>query len=175
MVWWVAAIIRERHIDMADTALDQALADAAAHALGRHDEGTRVESAALRLAATLDARGADLARLLEQAVADRRATLIAALIGYSCGLSYESARDFILDPAGNRLWVALRAIDMPHDTIARIAVALAEADPRRDLEAFADDLDDIAALDPKLARASFAALRAPLEFRVAIDALKRAS
>lgn len=173
LVWWVAAILRDRHAGVADSALERALADAAAFALARNAEGDGVEVAAMYLAAALDAQGGELAALLEQAIGDRRLGLFVALIGYGCGLPFETIRGFVLDPAGDRLWVALRAIGMPHDIIARIAVALAEADSRRDLEAFADTLYDIAALDPEAARASFASLRAPADYRAALDALRR--
>ena len=75
--------------------------------------------------------------------------------------------------AGDRLWVALRAIDLPREAIARIGYALCEADPRRDLEQFADVLDWIMAVAPQEARAALAPHYLDPDYRAALQALER--
>ena len=67
----------------------------------------------------------------------------------------------------------MRAADLSRDEIARVALSLAEADPRRDIEAFADRLDAIAALAPAAARDMIAPLTIPRELREAVRALAR--
>ena len=74
---------------------------------------------------------------------------------------------------GDELYVALRALDCSRALLATIAAALAAADPRRDLEAFADALDPLMALDPATARDSLASLRMPAAYRAARTALAR--
>lgn len=79
----------------------------------------------------------------------------------------------MLEPEGDRLWLALRAAALGRPTIARIALALADADPRRDIDSFADDLDAIAAVPVEGARSALAPLTLHHDLRMAIDALAR--
>jgi hypothetical protein len=51
---------------------------------------------------------------------------------------------------------------------------MTDADSRRDLEAFADQLDAILAIEPDEAREALAQLKLPADFRAAIEALERA-
>lgn len=168
LVWWVAAALRGD-----DATLDAALADAAFRTLARHDEGDRPEAAALRLAARLDAAPDTLAAVLVEALGDRRPALFAALIAQALRVPFEAAREIVADAAGDRLWLALRALDLPRDTIARIGLALGEADPRRDLDALADGLDAVETIPVETARAALAPLSLPDEFRAALAALER--
>jgi hypothetical protein len=78
----------------------------------------------------------------------------------------------VLASDGAQLWVALRALALPREAIARVGVALCEADPRRDVEAFAEQLDAIMAIATDDARAALAGLRLPGDFRAAIAALE---
>ena len=73
------------------------------------------------------------------------------------------------------VWLALRAAGLGRAAIARIALALADADPRRDIEAFADDLDGIVAVSAEAARAALAPLTLHQDLRLAIAALTRGS
>jgi hypothetical protein len=176
LVWWVAAALRERHVDIAADdvgALDRALAEAALRHVGAHDEGDRVEAAAMRLAAAIDARADELATLLVEALADRRLPLFIALIAHAMGLEFGDAREIVLDPAGDQLWPVLRALEIDRASIARIGLALAEADPRRDVEAFADKIDEIADLAPATARAALAPLLLHPDYRAALRSLAR--
>lgn len=174
LVWWVAAAIRERHLSTAVDragALDRALAEAAMRNLAAHDEGERLEGATMRLAVAIDARPDELPTLLVDAMRDRRVAVFTALLATALGIAFAPARDIVLDPDGDRLWLVLRALDMPRETVAEIGYLLCEADPRRDLEDFADTLDSITSIDPDIARGAIAPLRLPSDFRAAVVAL----
>lgn len=167
LIWWVAAAIR----DGDDAAIDPVLVEAAERQLAAHDEGDRPEAAAYRLAAAIDARPDERAALLVEALGDRRLGLFVALIAHGVPLPHEQARAIVLEPAGDRLWLALRALALGREAIARIALALADADPARDIEAVADQLDAIAAIAPDQARASLAPLALHRDYRAAIRAI----
>jgi hypothetical protein len=171
LVWWVAAAIRPSR---PDPDADRAIAEAALRSLGSHDEGDGAEAIAMRLAAAIDARPDELAPLLLEAIGDRRLSLFVAVLAKAIGLDFEQAQALVLEPEGERLWLALRAAQLDRPTIARIALALSDADPRRDIEAFADELDRIAAIDPAEARLALAPETLERDFRVAIRALARA-
>lgn len=176
LIWRVAAALREAHEGAAGAAmpaLDRALAEAAQRNLAAHDEGERVEAAAMRLAAALDPQPAERPALLVETLGDRRLALFIALLAHALGFAYEQAREIVLDPAADRLWLVLRALDLPREPIARIGLALSEGDPRRDLEAFADAIDAIAALTPEEARAALAPLKLHPDYRAALLALAR--
>lgn len=172
LVWWVVAALRERFADAEDLpALDRALSDAALRSLAAHDEGDRMEAVALRLAAAYDAAPRDLPDLLVEALGDRRLALFTALLAHAFGLEYEQARDVVGDPDGGQLWLVLRALDTGRTAIARIGLALCEADARRDIEAFAESLDGIMSIAPDDARAALAPMRLHPDFRAALAAL----
>ena len=147
-------------------------AAAGPHPAGAHDEGERLEAAALRLAAALDPAPADLPVLLVEALGDRRVALFIALLAHGLGIGYDAAREIALDPGGERLWLACRALDLPREAIARIGLRLAEGDARRDLERFADELDHVAAIPPATAQAAIAPLKLHPDYRTALDALR---
>lgn len=177
LVWWVAAAIRERDVVAAGEALpalDRALAEAAMRNLAAHDEGERLEGAAMRLAAAIGAQTDELPALIVESLRDRRVALFIALVANALGVSYELVRELVLDPAGDRLWLVLRALDTPRDAIAEIGYLLSEADPRRDVEAFADTLDAVASVEPEAARSAVAPLRLHPDFRAALLALDTA-
>ncbi len=172
LVWWIAAAIRA---DLRDATAegDQAIIDAALRSLSAHDEGDRPEAVAMRLAAAIDARPEELPSLLIESIGDRRLSLFVAVLAQATGLAFDQARGITLEPEGDRLWLALRAIDLDRPTIARIGLALSEADPRRDIEAFADALDGIVAGSIADARAAIAPLALHPDFRAAMRALAR--
>ncbi|SFP64364.1 DUF2336 domain-containing protein [Sphingomonas rubra] len=169
LVWWVAAAIRDPH----DHGTDLAIAEAALRAVAAHDEDERADAVAMRLAAAIAPNPRELPDLLVEALADRRVGLFTALVAHAAGLPHEAVRAVTLEPGGDRLWLALRAIALDRATIARIALALAEADPTRDIDAFADQLDAIMAVDPVAARAALLPLTLHADYRAAIRALAR--
>ena len=175
LVWWVAASIREGQVatDGEHADVDRAIVEAAQRSLAAHDEGQRSEAAAVRLAAAIDARADEVGDLLVEALGDRRLVLFIAVLGRAADLDFEGARAIVLEPEGDRLWLALRAAGLDRPTIARIALSLADADPRRDIESFADDLDAIAAVPVEAARSALAPLTLHHDLRLAIDALAR--
>ena len=176
LVWWVAAVLRERFAGLAGEAtplLDRALAEAALRSIAAHDEGDRLEAAALRLAAVLDAQANELPELLVEALADRRLSLFIALLAHALRVDYGDARDIVLDASGERLWLMLRLLDLDRAAIARIALALSDADPRRDIDDFAEGLDEIVAIDPQNARNALAPLLLHRDYRAALVALGR--
>lgn len=172
LVWWVAAAIRDG-LKAAARDSDRAITDAAQRSLAAHDEGERPDAVATRLAAALDARPNELAAVLVESIGDRRLSLFVAVLARALGIGFDQARAITLDPEGDRLWLALRALDMDRPTIARIGLALSEADPRRDIEAFADALDAIVSIGVEDARASIAPLALNRDFRMALRALAR--
>lgn len=176
LVWWVAATLRERIGEAADGALpvlDRALSDAAQRSLAAYDEGDRLEAAAMRFAAAIDAQPDELPRMLVEALGDRRIVLFIALLAHALGVSYALVREITLDSAADRLWLPLRALDLGRETIAQIGFALCEADPRRDVERFADRLDTIIAIPSDDARDAIAPLRLDPDYRAALLALAR--
>jgi hypothetical protein len=168
LVWWVAAAIREQ---MNGTDADRAIADAALRSLGSHDESDRVEAAAIQLASAIAAQPGELPTLLTHALGDRRVALFIALLAHSLGLDYADARGAVVDGA-EPLWLMLRAADLDRATIARIGLSLHDADPRRDVQGFADTLDAIVAVTPGDARTALAPLKLPPDFRAAVAALE---
>ncbi|WP_431470659.1 DUF2336 domain-containing protein [Sphingosinithalassobacter sp. LHW66-3] len=176
LVWWIAAALRERVAGQAGEAmidLDRALIDAAQRSLSAYDEGDRLEAAAMRFAGAIEAQPQELPQLLVESLNDRRIVLFTALLADALGIGYELAREMVLDPAADRLWLALRALDLDRDAIAQIGYALCEGDPRRDLEAFADTLDTIASISADAAREALAPLKLHPDYRAALQALER--
>lgn len=175
LVWWVAAVLRERHPGEPgqQAAIDRALTGAAQRRLAAHDDGDRLDRAAIRLAAAIDARPDERAELLIEALGEGHAALFVAVAAHAFGIDFAEARGLTLDPEGDRLWLALRAHGFDRATIARIGLALADADPRRDIEAFADELDAIAAVPVEAAGAVLAPLALHPDFRAALRALDR--
>lgn len=171
LIWSVAAAIRQGD----DAELDRALAVAVDHRLAAAVEGDGAEAAAMALAGAIDARIDERAVLLLDALGDRRLGLFIAVIAHGLRLSFGQVRAMILEPEGDRLWLALRALEVERGIIAQVGLALAEADPARDIEALADQLDAIAAVPAVAARLALAPLALPGDFRRAIAALARPS
>jgi hypothetical protein len=169
LVWRIAAALR----DADDPHTDQAIAQAALRSLAAYDEGDRPESVAMRLAIAIDARPAERAPLLLETLGDRNLTLFAAVLAHALAMDHDQLRAMIVDPEGERLWLALRALALDRATIAEIALALSEADPRRDIEAFADRLDAVADVPPDEAAAALAPFALDRDFRAAMTALAR--
>ena len=128
----------------------------------------------MRFAAAIDAQPGELAALLIESLGDRRIVLFTALLAHAMGVGYSLARDIVLDPEGDRLWLAFRALELTREPIAKAGYALCEADPRRDLERFADTLDAIAAIGAGEARNALAPMKLHPDYRAAVLALGRA-
>lgn len=174
LVWWVAAALRERFAGAAGEqleALDRSLAEAALRSIAAHDEADGMEATAARLAAAIDPRADELPVLLTAALADRRLALFVALIARALRIDHGEARELVLDPVADRLWLVLRALDVDRTSIARIGLALSDADPARDVERFADDLDAIASVGVVEARRQLAPLLLHRDYRAAMLAL----
>ncbi|WP_375427858.1 hypothetical protein [uncultured Sphingomonas sp.] len=190
LLWWVAAAIRAQGPEpggpepggpepggpgsggMAER--DRAIADATLRSLAAHDERDRPEAAAARLAGAIDARADELGPLLLEALADRRGALFVGLLAHASGVDHDQVRHLVVDPRGDLLTLLLHAVGVDRARIARIGVALAEADPRRDLERLADAVDWAAAHDRADARAALAPLALDRDFRAAVRSLARA-
>jgi len=171
LVWWVAAGLRP---ERASAAVDAALTDAARRVLAAHDEGARIEAAAQRLAAALDPAEDAIGAMIEEALADRRVALAVALLAHGLAIEPALSREILLDPDADRLLLALRALDVPHETIAAIGLALCEADRRRDPEVLVASLDAVMAMPVEIARDAVARLRLPADYRAALRALELA-
>lgn len=175
LAWLVAAAVREQS-DRPDGLRDRdrALTEATLRILAGYDEATRSEVAAMRLAAALDGEPAEIGTLLLDALGDRQITLAVALIADASGVVFEQARRRLTDPRPPLLLFLLHAIPLDHATIARFGVALAEADPRRDLDELADAVDWAIAYGIDDARAAIAPMMLGRDFRLAVRMLARA-
>lgn len=174
LLWRVAAAVREQapELDgMADR--DRALTEATLRSLVAYDEGDRPEAAAARLAIAIDARAEELPALLVEAVADRRLALFTALLARAAAVDYEQVRHLLLDPSSELLVLLLHAVGLDRRTIARIGVALSEADARRDLDGLADAIDWAVSHDRNDARSALAPLALARDFRDAVRTLAR--
>ncbi|WP_440979686.1 hypothetical protein ACQHGV_05150 [Sphingomonas pseudosanguinis] len=167
LIWMVAAAMRADH----RPAADRALAQAAERMLHARDEGACFGAPALRLATAIDARPSELPVLLLECLSDRQLGLFIALLAHALRLDDRDVREIVLEPDGDRLWLALRALDLNRATIARIGWAISEADRRRDVERFADGLDAVMAIAATDATEALALLNLPRAFRTAIDRL----
>lgn len=168
LVWWTAAALRP--LQGAGT-IDLALTDGARRALGAHDEGTRLEAAADRLVLAIDPSDGALRDLVDAALDDRRLELLASLLGHAAGLDSGAVRTILLDPSEERLWLMLRACALPRATIARVALALAEADRRRDPARFVEAADAVMAMPVNAAAAAIAVVKLPPVYRAALERL----
>ena len=167
LVWTVAAALRGGD----DPAWDGALARRRAGA-GGAGRWRQAGAAALRLAAAIDARPGELPDLLLESLSDRQLGLFVALLTHALGIDHAMVREIVLEPEGDRLWLALRALDQERPTIARIGLSLCEADRRRDVDGFAEALDAIMAISAAAARRAIASLTLPAPFRAAIERLE---
>ncbi len=168
LVWWIAAAMRGA---AQDGARDLALAEAAARCLQGHEDSERADVLAIRLAAAIDPRPAEIPSLLVEAIGDRRLGFFIAILANTLALPFEQARMIVLEPEGDRLWLALRALKLDRAAIARIALALGEADPARDIDGFADQLDTVAAIPAEEAHAALLPLTLDPRFLAAIRTL----
>lgn len=173
LLWWVASAMREQAATIAGIALDEALCHAVQQELAMADRlaGEAVEGAALRFAAAIDGSPRELPQLLIEALWDRRLSLFLALFARAARISFVDARALLLDPGAERLLLAMHALGLPREAIARICFTLFEADPRRDLATLADAIDALDGVDPAAGHAVLAALRLDPDYRAARAAL----
>ncbi|MDJ0276174.1 DUF2336 domain-containing protein [Sphingomonas sp. 2R-10] len=176
IAWWVAAALRE----MAGAGdriaeLDAALAESVRRAIDAQGELVPLEIAAMRLALAVEPQGDEVPALLGEAIGDGRLVFFTAIVARASGLAFERVRDLVIDPDSARLWVVLRALAVDRATIARIGFALAEAEPVRDVEAFADRIDSIMAVTPGAARVALAPMALDAEYHAAMLALGAAA
>lgn len=175
LVWWVAAALRERVTPAGDAVCDKALAESAARALNAHDDEARVESAATQLAIVVDVPADILPHVLLEALTEARLVLFIGFLAHALGIDAGEARALVLEPHGDRLWLALRTLDMDREALAEIGWRLTEADRDRDVEALADMIDAAAAVSPDEAAPVVAALTLNRDFRAAVRALARSA
>ena len=125
----------------------------------------------MRLAAAIDAHAGELPALIVHSLGDRRVALFIALLAHALGVDFAAMREVVIE-GDDRLWVGLRAAGLDRSVVARVGLSLYEADPRRDVETFAGQLDAIVAITPDEARDALAPLRLHPDFRAAIAALE---
>lgn len=171
LAWPMVAILRAALPQNAMS--DAALAHAAAQVVGSIGEVHPLEATAMRLAKALAPDAEELPLLVVEALGDRRLSLATALIARALGTDYSAVREALLDPEGERLWLVLRALSFDKPTIARIGWLLCEADARRSVEGFADQIDALMAVSQADAAAVIAELRLPHAYRDAIHLLRQ--
>jgi hypothetical protein len=175
IAWRVAAAMRTLAGNAADVHLDQRLCDAV-HQLAadyRQLAAADLEAVAMRFAAALDPQRHEWPPLLVEALHDRRIVLFTALLAHAATLDYAAARALVLDPAPERLMLALHALGLPREARAQIGYALCEADPRRELERLADVLDALETLPQADAGAVLVGARLDGSYRAACATLAR--
>ena len=171
-VWWVAAALREQMGRAGGIEADAALCEAAQQCIARHRDAP-VEVTAAALVRALAPTPEERAELMVHALDSARTTLFAMLLADALGIDAAAARGLVLDPASDRLWLALRAAELSRDAIARAGFLLSEADRERDVLALIEMLDGFAALEPLVAAQALSELRLPQDFRAAVRALAR--
>lgn len=171
IAWWIAAALRAAARGGAAAVLDTVLAEAVRRATDRQGDPVAAEVAAMRLAHAIDAAPEALPALLEEAVGEGRLILFVALAARGAGLEYERMRALVIDRDDVRLWVVLRALGVDRPVLARIGFALAEADPARDMGAFAAALDAIMAVSPDAARSALTPMALDPHYHAALSAL----
>ena len=171
LVWWTVAVMRE-HVG---AGADRALAEAAERVLAARASRDDAAAAAMRLAAAIDARADEHAHVLIDTLREGHVALFAAVLARALGIDAAEAQAIVLDPEGERLWLALRALSLPRAAMARIGWALGEADAARDVESLPDALAAIDHVGPDDAARALATLALPGEFRDAVRTLGRAA
>ena len=176
LTWWMAAALRETWSagPLGRTAIDRAIAGAAQRTISANRDDDRLEAAANRLAALLAADAADLPERLVRSLEEGHLALFVALLAQALTVDPHEVRALLLDPAGERLSLVLRAAGLDRPSIAQVGFLLADADPRRNIDAFADMLDDVATIAAEDAAEALALLVLPADFRAAVRALDRA-
>ncbi|MHA6719460.1 DUF2336 domain-containing protein [Sphingomonas sp. RS6] len=177
LAWRVAAAMRARADTPVDAELDQRLCEAVRQLAADERELATgdLEAAAMRFAEAAAPRPDERQALLVEALHDRRIVLFTALLAHAASLDYARARAMVLDPAPERLMLALHALGLSREGKAQIGNALCEADPRRTLDALADMLDAIEPLSARQAAPVLALARLDPEYRAARIALARSA
>lgn len=169
--WLVAAALRPTFQAEGRDADRLIVAAVEQHLLAR-DEAASLERCAAELARMIDREPSDPATMLVDALDDGSVALFVAMLARRMAVAPRIVGALTLEPGGHRLWLALRSLDIGRAAIARIGYLLAEADPRRDLEAFGALLDTIAAVPAAAARDALADLALPPAYRAAIAAVE---
>ncbi|MDF2494430.1 hypothetical protein [Sphingomonas sp.] len=167
VTWYVAAALRP-DLSGEASATDRSVADAAEHHLRSCETAVGLDARAADLGRLIDHDPDATAVLLAAAIEDGAVALFVALLANRTGISQRDIRALTLDRAGERLWLALRSLDIDRPGLARIGYALGEADPRRDLETFASALDTIVAVPASVAHAAIAHLALPADYQAAL-------
>ena len=173
MAWWVAAALRdylvERHaID--PLVADRPLVTVATTMLAAYDEGETLEGRAFDLACRLRSVDELDDMLLVEAANEGRLALLAAALALRAGIDGASAWEMLVDTAGSRLAVLLRAIDCSREMAGAIMLRLTIADHRSEAE-LADNLDAFDLLPIEQAREALRPWRLDSDYRRAIAAL----
>jgi hypothetical protein len=170
LVWTLAATMRTA-LSSDAPAVDQALIDAGQRSIAASAASDRLEAAAARLVTAIAPAEDEMPTLIDEAVADRRPMLVVALLAHALGTPAEQVRDVLLDARGERLWLCMRALNIPRRVLARVALMLAAGDPRRDLEQMADTIDQVEQIARDGAREAVTSLTWPTGYA---DALREA-
>ena len=173
LVWMIAAAVRAQlHADAPrKPELDHAIGEASTHIIDLHDESQSIEAAATRLAAAIDARPAELAPLLIESLADQRLPLFIAVVAEAASLDYAAVREVVLEPDGDRFLLLLFSLGLDRRAIAQIALAITDADPRRDADRLPDQIDEAMAVPLTVITTILSPLRLHAGLRQAIDQL----
>lgn len=130
LLWQTAAALRDYAAfahDVDPVRLDPVFAASVPAILAAHDEGERLEAAALRLARLLQSSSALHDDVLVDALSCGRLTLYAAAIAARAGIDFEPAWEAVTGLDQSAHAVLLRAIDADDAVAARLLVAMTKA------------------------------------------------
>lgn len=170
--WWVAAALRDR-LGHAHPRADRALADAAARSNDAQDESETVAGTARQLALALAPSREEVPELLADCLIEGRLSLFVAVLAQALAVPADDIRALVIEPEGDLLWLALRAIGTPRAWLAQIGWLLAEADDARDAEDLPDAIDAAIAISPEAAAEAVEALTLDRDYRTALRLLAR--
>lgn len=171
MLWWAAAALRDylgRTSGLDPALRDEALADSVSARLAAHDEGQTLETAAMRVAITIDPADPLLFDLFRSG----RFGLFVALLAVRARLDYATTFMLAADPDIGALAVLLRAIDARTQVAAPIILQMAAVNTLDEIR-LEERVNDYLDLELAAAQAAIRPWRLDRAFRHAIADIGR--
>ena len=169
LVWAVSAALRfyltERQ-GIGEAQADQAVAGAATSLLASYDEGERVDSIALRLAARLHRRGRLDDAVVSRSIAEGNLPLFLASLSVRSGLDPDSVWEILSAPGGEGASLVLSAAGIAREQAASILLRL-------DPDKVEERIDRFDAVDEARARSLLSLWQADPAYRSAIARLRQ--
>ena len=130
LVWMVAAALRQYIVQQHEVGgVDAAVEEAAASIIAAYDEGSTLESLAIRLARRLHGDGRLDGVALARIIGDGVLPLFIAGLAVLCGLDQSATWEVLSDPRGRGPGLLLRAAGVEREEAAAILLALNSRGP----------------------------------------------